>query len=212
MSHRVHADLAARSRRTRALLAGGAVLGLGAVATLAAWSDDVWVTSAFSTSPFQVEASVDGDEWKDFDSTEDAGELRFPVDATAAMTPGQTVYAPLLMKVSVGDSDADVRLTDNPSGPSDGSSNENFFNALSLELYDAIDCSALGTAGDPLLKYSSLGGSAPVATDPLLTLDKTGTPETLCFKITLDPDAGPEVAGGSTGRLVWKLTATAISD
>ncbi|MBB1022229.1 hypothetical protein G6030_13170, partial [Dietzia sp. E1] len=50
----------ARSRRTRAVLAGGSVLGIGAVVTLAAWTDDNWAGSTFSGGTFAVESSASG--------------------------------------------------------------------------------------------------------------------------------------------------------
>ncbi|WP_404850578.1 SipW-dependent-type signal peptide-containing protein [Dietzia kunjamensis] len=69
MRHRVQPDLVGRSRKSRALLAGGAILGLGATATLAAWSDEVWVGASFNTDTFNVQGisnSTDG--WGDHSS------------------------------------------------------------------------------------------------------------------------------------------------
>lgn len=69
MRHRVKPDLVSRSRKSRALIAGGAILGLGATATLAAWSDEVWVGASFNTDTFNVQGFSNSTEgWTDHSS------------------------------------------------------------------------------------------------------------------------------------------------
>jgi archaellum component FlaG (FlaF/FlaG flagellin family) len=60
-------------RRTRAAylkfgLAGVALLGIGAAATSAAWTDDAWFSADASAATVELEASLDGTTWFDADS------------------------------------------------------------------------------------------------------------------------------------------------
>src|SRR5690606_23874046 len=48
------------SRKVRALLAGGVVLGIGAAATLAAWNDSEYAGATFTAGSFNLEGAVDG--------------------------------------------------------------------------------------------------------------------------------------------------------
>lgn len=92
-----------RSRLTRgrvfALLSGGLVLGLGATATLATWSDNEWVfggidgvTPGVGTSTFEVEQSrtLANIAWDQFE-TANGGVLTLDSKALA-LTPGDATY------------------------------------------------------------------------------------------------------------------------
>ena len=220
MSHRVSAEFAGRSRKGRALLAGGAVLGLGAVATLAAWSDDVWVVSSFTTTPFSIEAAVapkagfgwENPDWQEF-STPNGGKLQFQVLSTEGMLPGDAVYAPLNLMVTTG-SGATVSLKSSPIGPGGNGFNAAFFNALDLTLYAVPpnSCNASGTSEDALISGfngAALDDSELIGSD-LVTLPTANVPQGICFKITLPSDVGPEVRTGKTEALVWSLHATPL--
>lgn len=99
--------IAGLSRQHKALLAGGLVLGLGAAATLAAWSDNVLVTGAFSAGSFGTEVNV-GSGWTNGDGV---NEMTF--NATA-MYPGAVVYAPVLVRTtSHSDLGAELTLSGN---------------------------------------------------------------------------------------------------
>ena len=50
-----------RSRKVRAILAGGLVLGLGAAVTLAAWNDSEFAKGTFTSGSLNIQGSVDGD-------------------------------------------------------------------------------------------------------------------------------------------------------
>lgn len=95
-----------RKRKRKALLAGGVVLGLGAAATLAAWSDDVFANGTFNTGGFELQGKTTGG-YENFDGpdvTPPTGEsesatLSFDLEALE-MTPSQTVYAPISIATS----------------------------------------------------------------------------------------------------------------
>lgn len=92
-------------RKRKAILAGGVVLGLGAAVTLAAWSDDVFADGVFGTGGvFLLEGSEDAYTATNFGAAQTEGEairLTFTTapDA-AAITPGDTLYAPFSIRLS----------------------------------------------------------------------------------------------------------------
>ena len=98
-----------RARKRKAILAGGVVLGLGAAVTLAAWSDDVFANGTFNTGGFELQGSVNGTVFQDYDDDDPDGEgpgtadgpvsLSFNLEATE-MAPSQTVYAPFAIATS----------------------------------------------------------------------------------------------------------------
>ncbi|UJP40956.1 hypothetical protein [Cellulomonas palmilytica] len=92
------ADEREERRRKRAAivkfsLAGAAVLGIGAAATSATWTDDAWFSAAGSAAGdsedfIELRASVDGGTWHDADT----GTVAVPLPAAvfAEMFPGET--------------------------------------------------------------------------------------------------------------------------
>jgi|GEM_PF-5464807 len=58
MSQSVHTDQRNTSKKFKAILAGGVVLGVGAAVTLAAWTDQEWTTADFSSGSFTLQSST----------------------------------------------------------------------------------------------------------------------------------------------------------
>lgn len=81
-----------RSRRIRAVLAGGLVLGVGATMTLAAWNDSEYATATFTAGRFDIVGAADGATFSSHATTGTAAALTF-VAAPTAMAPGTTTYA-----------------------------------------------------------------------------------------------------------------------
>ena len=94
--------------RIMALLAGGIVLGVGATATLASWNDSEWVYAGngsggpgVGTSVFEVQQDASNPAtgtFADFESNP-GDALTFSAGALA-LSPGQTVYAPVALKTT----------------------------------------------------------------------------------------------------------------
>lgn len=216
MNHDV--DPVTRRRKRKALLAGGTVLGLGAAVTLAAWTDDVWVSGSFAAGTFNVEGAVDaaGSDWQEYATPSgpgSPGELQFTVNPTA-MTPGDSVYAPLNLRIGPEPSeyDAAITLAASPSGPAVAdAANTALFNTLQLSLYDVppSNCNVAGTGGTPLPGFNN-GPLSTTSTGTLLTLDGDMTSQGVCFKVTLSPDAPTVVQGGQTGDLTWNFHAESV--
>ncbi|MGN0100641.1 MAG: SipW-dependent-type signal peptide-containing protein [Dietzia sp.] len=212
-----------RNRKRKALLAGGLVLGLGATATLAAWTDDVWVNGTFTAGKFNVQGAVTAtsgnwataSNWQELNTSGTAGTLAFTVNP-AAMTPGDAVYAPLNLRVdpSKNSYNAAITLPTAPTGPASATPAENqaFFNALRVTLYNVApgSCSSAGigaTAGITGLTNVAL---TTTATTPIaaLELNKDSTAKGVCFKVELPADSNANVQGGTTGTLTWNFRAT----
>ncbi|PKQ34961.1 MAG: hypothetical protein CVT61_08560 [Actinobacteria bacterium HGW-Actinobacteria-11] len=88
-----------RSRRIRALLAGGLVLGVGAAATLAAWNDSEYGAATFTAGRFDIVGAADGATFSSHATTGTASTLSFQLPPTA-MAPGTTTYALLSVKTA----------------------------------------------------------------------------------------------------------------
>ncbi|MBB1012836.1 putative ribosomally synthesized peptide with SipW-like signal peptide [Dietzia kunjamensis] len=208
-----------RNRKRKALLAGGVVLGLGATMTLAAWTDDVWVNSTFSSGNFNVQAAVDsaGTSWLEHNVTP-GGALTFTVAATAAaMTPTDSVYAPINFRVdpSANSYDAEIRLSSAPlSAAVSSTANNALFSNLTVAIYKLAPASCTATGTGEATPVVTGGLNTTYNTTPFFTLSKTASPDTtpqaLCFKITLNASAPAAVRGGTTGQLVWKFDAKSV--
>ncbi|MCD2261480.1 SipW-dependent-type signal peptide-containing protein [Dietzia aurantiaca] len=124
---RIH-RVAGTSRQRKALLSGGLVLGLGAAATLAAWSDNVLVTGAFSAGSFGIELNV-GSGWTTGDGV---NEMTF--NATD-MYPGAVVYAPVLVRTT-SHSDLDAELTVSGAGSQEAIADHLHYRVVSKIVHD----------------------------------------------------------------------------
>ncbi|QGH68628.1 SipW-dependent-type signal peptide-containing protein [Pseudactinotalea sp. HY158] len=173
-----------RSRKFKAILAGGAVLGVGAAVTLAAWSDDQAATGTFTTGTFALQSSTDGTNWANNGQSAPAT-LAFDAGTLA---PSDTVAAPFGLQVT-GDYSADVTM----------STSGTALTGLTYDLYevgDAAECTT-GVAGDPVLTDSNLD------TGTYNTTLDAGTPAFLCFVVT----ASADLAQGASASTTWTFDA-----
>jgi len=206
---------AATRRKVFAIAAGGAAIGLGVTATLAAWTDTEWVfggdgaggpgvgTSTFSVQQNTVPPFAAGT-WTD-ETDNPGGEIVFAaagIDATS-LTPGDSVYAAVALRTSADSVTGEVELqpavpaagvvTDDPAGL--------LFAALDVRAVTddiAFTCDATaftGAPGAPVLiadgPLDSTGGSATQTLDAA-----AGSTQYYCFEVTL-PDPVP-LAPGTT--------------
>ncbi|WP_380165852.1 SipW-dependent-type signal peptide-containing protein [Jannaschia sp. R86511] len=196
--------------RARALLAAGVVVGVGAAATLASWTDTEWVWAGngsddgpgLAASIFEVQQNLwDGaDGAANFVDRETApgGQLDFTLDA-GRLTPGDTVYAPMQLR-TIADSDAAELTLD---GAVLGSGTTAFFEALRYGVRTDVPraaCTAAGygSAGAQLVPPGTVlatgSGSATFALDA----GGVGTPGAavdLCFAVTLPAGVSTTLQG-----------------
>lgn len=96
-----------RSRRIRALLAAGAVFGVGAAGTLAAWNDSEYATTTITAGTFGIVSRADQE---GFMSHETDDRLAVPLDA-AGLYPGQKRVAYVQIRTASGSVPGEVNLT-----------------------------------------------------------------------------------------------------
>lgn len=192
-----------RSRKFKAILAGGIVLGVGAAVTLAAWTDDEWAEGVFGAGSFNVQGSTDGTTFADHESADGAAALTFDLDGGGNMSPGDTVAAPFVLRLDGPTSyDATVSLE---SAAGDGDNAEALSYAI-VQVASAGDCSADATGTSIVPKGTALDSTTGAA-DFNLTAGAdtaTGDPVTLCFQVT----AGDSLEQGQNTTAQWQFTAT----
>lgn len=173
------------SRKARALAAGGAVLGLGAVVTLAAWSDSEFVEGTFGTDNFGIQAATDYESFGEHAEKGSALALTLP-DTT--LVPGETIALPYQIRNVDGGADSVVTYQGAVSEQTDLTA------ALTTEfvLIDGREC-APAVAGETLD-----AGEA-------FFLDTEKRQQNLCVKVTLSDTYTNPLAQDST--VVWEFVA-----
>jgi predicted ribosomally synthesized peptide with SipW-like signal peptide len=190
-------DTRRRRHQLLALGAGGLVLGIGAVVTMAAWTDTERSTGDFDAGRFGLVASVDGQTFSDNPGSPGL-ELTFDT-ASTLMSPGSTSYAAYAVQLTA-DSDyaADVVLTD-----SIGTGSAATDLTYTILGTDTFGCTA-STTGTELVTDQP-ATAAPGAS--LFSLDAAGDPAFLCVQVT----AGENLTQGSSGSIEWTLTGTSTT-
>ena len=201
-----------RNRRIKAILAGGLVFGIGATATVAAWTDTETANGSFAAGRFNIELSVDGENW--------TNNPTMTFNATN-MYPGATVYAKVFVKTTSNTTmKGDVKVSgsgiDNPGA---GIGNTLTYRAVTSSTtvggMKGFTCGEASFTGSPTYV---LGGAARI---PLKTGVESGSTQSLssaagsvqayCFEVAL-PDTTPSAAQGSTADHTWTWKATSVQD
>lgn len=200
-----------KSRKIRALLAGGLVLGLGATVTLALWTDQVDVTGDFGAGGFVLEAGVGGSDWSD--------------SAVAAFTasgdqiePEKVYYKEVHIRVKADNAlpnGTDVELSAAITGatsPEGAFENNAHMTYAIYDVSDAAACTAEGVGAKAAVWSGTnlTDNITPAATLPkstVTTKGNVGSSVELCFVVTAKSQAGGLLAlkGAST---VWTFTGT----
>ena len=217
----------ARRGKIMAILAGGAALGLGTTATLAAWTDTEWVFGGVTggggvgTSSFEVEQNVSSSPFDTAafvqDETNPGQALIFGLGALS-LTPGDSVYAPVALR-TVTNSVAG-NLTLEPAVAATGvtvvDADTALWTALTLQVWvseTAFTCNASTVASTttPVITkivdgaLSTTGGAAAQA----LSAASANT-QHYCFKVTLPSNAQTNQSLNLQGRTVapaWEFSA-----
>ncbi len=194
---------AVTSRRTRAVLAGGVVLGLGATATLAAYSDSEWASGTFTAAAVTAEVL-------EFEGSKDGGSfgsdvtLQSTVDLTK-MAANTTYYAPLYLRTTDATTvDAEIAI---PAPVVTG--NSAMADSVSVKLINATNavCDA-GTLGPVVGGGATFGATTTTAPIRIEAgpADKASATTLLCFQFTLG--SRPEGNSPLTATATWTVTAT----
>jgi predicted ribosomally synthesized peptide with SipW-like signal peptide len=190
-----------RSRRIRAIAAGGLVLAAGVTAyTLAAWNDSEFAQGTFTAGTFNMQGTTDNTTWADHATQGTAASLSFTVNPSQ-LSPGDTVVAPFAVRLAAGTTnDAVVTITNAATTGSVANL------TYTLVQPTAFGCTA-ATTGTTLVPAATAVGTVPAATTFALTRNATptapGAQVNLCFKVT----AGAGLVQGQTGTATWQLQA-----
>lgn len=201
---------ARRWKQIRALLAGGLVLGLGATATIAAWTDTENATGDFRAGAFMIEANADGT----WDNTR---QMTFN---SGAMFPGAISYAPVRVRTTTDTTVAgDLKVTGTPA-----SGNGAIIN--SLEYRAVFQTVPAGGTPAPTCAASAFTTGAQYVFgssstwQPMATAVTAGTTQRLeaaqgstlqyCVQVRLR-DTAPNTAQGTRASTTWTWDATSVT-
>lgn len=207
-----------RSSKFKAMLAGGAVLGLGATVTLAAWTDTEWVFAGnaagngpgLGTSVFEVEQNVTNPYTEASfvqNETNPGGAVQFGVSALT-LTPGDAVYAPVALRTVTGSIAGTVTLQ--PAVPATGitvtDANQALFNALTVRVAvsaTTTTCNAAAFTAGTIIANGPLATTGASAGQALSAAG--GDVQHYCFEITLP--ANPTLPNGTALSALQGRTA-----
>ena len=186
------------SRKVRALLAGGLVLGVGAAITLAAWNDSEFASGTFTAGQFNLVGSIDGGAtWAEHATSGASAVLPFTVPATN-LAPGNIVYARFAVQLDATTSTgATVAIT----APSTTGVVTELTYTLVGTTGTTCDAAAV-TGGTVLVTAGTAVGT--VAGTSSFTLSGPEVPQNLCFAVT----AGSALVEGQSGTATWQFEAT----
>lgn len=177
------------TRRVRAILAVGPLVALSWAGAYAAFTDEVDVTSSFSSGSVVIRAD------------DQTGTVAFTSLSTSGMTPGAVSYAPLRIG-NGGTADFDYAMASAVGGSAA------LAGALEIGVKLVPDGTCDATAYDAsstVLHAEGAGlGDAAIAARPLAA----GTSEHLCFKVQL-PSSASNALQGLTTDATFSFTATA---
>lgn len=201
MTSTTTADRRGLRRKFAAILAGGLVVGVGTMATLASWNDAEYASGSFTAGTFDLEGSLNQTVFSEHASAGTAGALVFTAPVTA-LTPGDVVYAPYALRLDNTTTNAGtVAVTP---GASTGTVTNVTYTLFTTA---AAGCSAAST---PVTTVVANGTNLGAVGTPLTfavakpVLPAAGATTYLCFKVT----AGAGLAQGQTGTASWVFTAT----
>lgn len=197
-----------RRRKVQAVMAGGLVLGVGAVVTLAAWNDSEFAEGIFGAGTFDLVGSTDGVTFDNHPDSAGAAELTLDTEEASNLTPGDSVYLPFAVQLSEGTSHAGIIEAGEGlevAANGDGANNEFMsFNVYSVESVDA--CSAEGIPADPVAAGEDLTAVTTPLSNPIQLQAEAGNIQAFCFEVTAG-DA-PGFGQGETASVTWEILAT----
>ncbi len=191
-----------RRRKVRAVLAGGLVLGVGAVVTLANWNDSEFALADWDSGSFNLEGSIDGTTFDEHPTAAQAGALSFDIRATN-LAPGDSVSAPFAIRLD-GSSTYGAEVT-MPPGTVTGPVNGLTYSMIMTEGF-GCDSEALETV---IPAGTALDATAADASFPLTAGagDEPGTAVNVCFTVTADDS----LQQGQSGIAAWEFLAESTS-
>jgi predicted ribosomally synthesized peptide with SipW-like signal peptide len=198
--------------RARALLAGGLVLGVGAVMTYASWTDTEYASGSFGASVFAIESSVDGGTTWAEHPTAPGATLSF---AAAGMSPTDVRFASIGVRTTQASVGGALTLAAPSATRVSADPNPGVFLADSLQyrVYRSAT-SACGSSSTPAVSADWIVGSASTyaalsaagGQSTPLAAATAGTPTYFCFQVVL-PAGAPNTLQGKSTDVTWQFQA-----
>lgn len=190
-----------RSRRLRAVLAGGLVLGIGMTATLAAWNDSEFGSANFTAGRFDIVGATDGTTFTSHATSGAAASLNFQV-APTAMPPGTSTYALFSVRTANPSVAGTLQLT---AGTPGGTGLATYL-TYGVRTIAGTTCNATTyAAGTAVVADGSALTAGGAATQAVAA---NGTAQVnYCFAVTL-PLSAPNAAQGLTMSQTWQIQGT----
>ena len=190
-----------RSRRVRAVLAGGLVLGIGATATLAAWNDSEFGTATFTAGRFDIVGAADGATFASHATTGTAAALNFQLPPTA-LAPGTTTYALFSVRTANPSVAGVLQLT----AGTPGGTGLAAYLTYGVRTIAGTACSASTyPAGTTVVADGSALTTSGATTQAVAA--NGGTQVNYCVAVTL-PTTAPNAAQGLTMTQTWQIQGT----
>lgn len=203
----IDAEPRTKSRKVRALLAGGLILGIGAAVTLAAWNDSEFATGTFTAGAFNLVGSANGTTFADHTSAGTAAALSFSTGFNN-LSPTDTVAAPFVLHLDANTNyDADVVAAS--AGVTGAAASHLTYGIEQVASVAACTPTATGTEIVPAgTALTSVAGATGFELDRSTDLgNEPGADVFLCVQVTAD---GTLVAN-STATATWGFTATSVA-
>lgn len=194
-----------RSRRVRAVLASGLVLGVGAAATLAAWNDSEHTTATFTAGQFGIVGATDGTNFSNHLSPGPPAPATLGFAApVGAMAPGNTVYALFSVKTVDPSVAGQVQLVANNTGITGLGPSLRY----SVSVIAGTSCNAT-TFGAGTLVVPAGSVLTVNATGPQPLTANGGNQVNYCFAVTLPSDADNSAQGLSAdAKWIFQAVST----
>lgn len=199
----------ARSRRIRAILAGGLVLGVGVTATLAAWNDSEFGSTTFTAGTFNIVGSTDGTNFSQHASAPGAS-LTFaaPSVSISALTPGDKAYAFFSVK-TVNPSMAGSVLIKGASSNASSLGAQLTYSVRTVTA--AANCSSTGWATASVVTGLPNGAALTAAATSSQVLNADGGNQVnYCIEVAMSATA-PTTVQGTSQQVTWEFAATSGS-
>lgn len=187
-----------KRRKVGAVLAGGLVLGVGAVLVMAAWNSSEFATGSFTTGGFVLEGKTTAEaDFGQHKSEAEAANLDFSVD-TSNLSPNETVSAGFAVRLAANTTYDGTAVVN--------TAVDKQVTGLSQRVYVSSTATCSGTAEKEIIASSALAtGTGSTAFDLTKGVAMAaGETVNLCFEVS----AGADLVPNSTSVAVWTIAAT----
>lgn len=197
-----------KSRKFKAILAGGLVLGLGAAVTLAAWNDSEFVIGNFDTGHFKMVGSEDGTSFSNHDTSATADSLSFSLGYDN-LSPNDTVAAPYVVHLdATSDYPATVTVE---SAIGSAATDKLSYKIIEVASVAACTPAATATPDATVVPFDTSFNADPGQGSFDLETSTNGTDAGanvyLCIQVTADSDLDQDESATAT----WEFVATSAT-